>query len=389
MRLRRALVAAQVAISVIVLTMGFLFLRNLLHASALSPGFDVVHTLRAHVNLPPAAYSDGLSKSQYIDRTLTSLTALPGVEAAAAARVMPFNGGTHFRVQLRFPDTGEQAGVYFDWNAVTPDFFRALGIPMLKGRTFTVADRGEHTVVVNNEFVVRYLGSREPLGTVFLWGPNGKTPYRIVGVAAGTKTLTIGEDPKPQLYEWLAQIDNDRRELEFVIRSASPPALQLEPVRHTLHDIEPMAGADVDTVYGSIGLAILPSQVGAVLMGSTGVLGLPLAAIGLYGVMAFWVARRTREIGVRVAIGASRADIARMVLGDAARVTLIGIAIGLALAALVTRPLAMFLVPGLKASDPLNFAAVALAILATSLLPTWGPIVRALRIDPNAALREE
>jgi ABC-type antimicrobial peptide transport system permease subunit len=142
-------------------------------------------------------------------------------------------------------------------------------------------------------------------------------------------------------------------------------------------------------MYSSIGLAFLPSQVGALLMGSTGVLGLLLATIGLYGVMAFSVARRTREIGVRMACGAGRGDIARLVLRDSARVTLAGTVIGLLLALFVTRPLAMFLVPGLKPADPVNYAVAALAMTVVALAATCGPILRALRIDPNSALRDE
>jgi predicted permease len=389
MRLRRVLVAAQIAISVIVLTTGFLFLRNLLHSAALSPGFDVTHTIRANVNLPPSGYTDARKKAAYIDQVVASLAALPGIESVAAARILPFNGGTRFMISLKFPDGNQQTRVFFFWNAVTPEFFRAMSIPIVQGRTFSAADRGEHVAMVNSVFVSRYLGGRQPLGTVFLWGRDGKTPYRIVGVAAGTKTLTIGEDPQPQLYEPLAQIDNDRQEIEFVLRSAIPPGQQLEAIRRTLHGIEPMAGSQVETMYGSIGLAFLPSQVGALLMGSTGILGLLLATIGLYGVMAFSVARRTREIGVRVAIGASRRDIARLVLGDAARVTLAGTAAGLVVAMLVTKPLAMFLVPGLKPADPLNFAVVALAMLVTGLAAAWGPMLRAFNIDPNTALRDE
>src|ERR1019366_6323992 len=142
----------------------------------------------------------------------------------------------------------------------------------------------------------------------------------------------------------------------------------------TLHRLEPMAGVHVDAMYASIGLAFLPSQVGALLMGSTGLLGLLLATVGLYGVMAYSVARRTREIGVRLAIGARRGHIVRMILKEAARVTGAGIAAGLLAALFVTKPLAMFLVPGLKPADPLNFAVVALSILLTALLATWGPI---------------
>jgi predicted permease len=389
MRLRRVLVAVQVAISVIVLATGLLFLRNLVHSGALSPGFDVRNTIFANVNLPPTSYADANKKAGYISQVVESLEALPGIESAAAARVVPFNGGTRFGSQIVFTDKGERVQSFFYWNAITPEYFRAMNIPIVQGRTFSPADRGGQVVVVNREFVKRYLGGRQPLGTVFLWGRDGNVPYRVVGVAEGTKTMTIGEDPQPQLYEPLAQIDNDRQEIQFVIRSAIPPAAQLDAVRRTLHRIEPMAGAEVNTMYASIGLAFLPSQVGALLMGSTGLLGLLLATIGLYGVMAFSVARRTREIGVRVAIGASRADIARLVLGDSARVTLAGIVAGLLIAVLVTKPLAMFLVPGLKPTDPLNFLVVALAMLVTALAATWGPILRALKIDPNSALREE
>ncbi|HEV2445220.1 MAG TPA: FtsX-like permease family protein, partial [Candidatus Sulfopaludibacter sp.] len=178
-------------------------------------------------------------------------------------------------------------------------------------------------------------------------------------------------------------------EIEFVLRSAIPPALQLEAVRRTLHGIEPMAGAQVQTMYASIGLAFLPSQVGAALMGSTGILGLLLATIGLYGVMACSVARRTREIGVRMAIGASRRQIARMVFRDAAGVTAAGTAAGLVVALFLLRPLAMFLVAGLHPADPLSLAGVAALMLVTGLAAAWSPVRRAVQVDPSTTLRDE
>jgi len=384
-RLRSVLVAVQIATSVLVLTTGFVFLRNLVHSNAISPGFDVRHTLRAAVNMPST--SSDAARAAYIQQTLDALAALPGIQTAAAARIVPFNGATRFLVDLSFTN-GERAQAFFYWNAVTPEFFRVMDIPLREGRTFLPSDRGQKVVVVNPAFVRRYLGSREPLATSFVWG-DSKTPYRIVGVAEGTKTMTIGEEPQPQLYEPLWQIKNDRQAIEFVMRSAIPPALELEPVRRTLHRQDPMAGAQVETVYGSIGLAFLPSQAGAALMGSTGLLGLVLAMVGLYGVMAYSVARRSREIGVRIAIGARRGDIARMVLRSALRVTLSGTAAGLLVAAIVTRPLAMFLAPGIKPADPLNFAAVAAVMLATCLAASFGPVWRATRIDPIAILRDE
>jgi predicted lysophospholipase L1 biosynthesis ABC-type transport system permease subunit len=247
---------------------------------------------------------------------------------------------------------------------------------------------GSRVVIVNDNFVRRYLGTREPIGAIFLWTED-KTPYRIVGVARATKNMTIGEDARPQLYEPLAQIKNDRPRIQFVTRSVTPPAAQLAAVHQALRRAEPAAGLEVETMFSAIGFAFLPSQVGAILMGSTGVLGLFLAIIGLYGVLAYSVARRTREIGIRMAIGASPKNVSGMVLREFARLLITGIGLGLGIALFVTRPLSMFFVPGLSASDPASFAAVIAVLGLTGLLATLGPVRRALRVDPPQCLRYE
>ncbi len=164
-RVQSILVIAQIATSVIVLTTGFLFLRNLLSANAISPGFDVRHTLRAEVNLPPRNYSSPLQKANYVNEALRDLAALPGIEYGAAARLTPFNGNAVFGSPLKFPDSGQETPAYFKWNAVTPSFFRAMDISIDRGRTFSAADRGEKVVIVNRTFVRRYLGDRQPIGT--------------------------------------------------------------------------------------------------------------------------------------------------------------------------------------------------------------------------------
>ena len=165
--------------------------------------------------------------------------------------------------------------------------------------------------------------------------------------------------------------------------------MQLQAVRQALRRIEPAAGTEVATLYSSIGLAFLPSQIGAALMGSVGVIGLLLAAIGLYGVMVYSVTRRTREIGVRVAIGAGPGDIVQMVLIDAVKLIAIGSAIGMVIAVFITKPLAMFLVPGLHTADPLSFSAVLIALALTGLLATLDPVRRALAVDPMTSLRQD
>jgi ABC-type antimicrobial peptide transport system permease subunit len=156
-------------------------------------------------------------------------------------------------------------------------------------------------------------------------------------------------------------------------------------VRAALRRVEPNAGLEVATLYSSIGLAFLPSQVGAALLGGIGVLGLMLATIGLYGVMVYSVSRRTREIGVRLALGADRRDIAFMVLASAAKLILIGSAAGLLCAFFLVKPLAMFLVPGLRPSDPVSFLAVAAVLAITGLAAAWGPARRAAAVDPRKA----
>jgi predicted permease len=387
--MRRALVVAQIAVSFLVLTTAALFLDNLLRSSSLGPGFDIRHTFRAEVYLPPSAYKSAHDINPYVDRALERLRAVPGVDSAAAARIVPFTDATNFDVSLTFAGGGEKQQARFNWNAVSPDYFRAMDIPLLAGRPFTAHDDGGgKVVIINQEFVRRYLGTRQPIGAAFRWEKE-QPPFRIVGVVAGTKNMTIGEDPRAQVYEPLAQIVNDRQRLQFVVRSALPPATQLTAIRAALREAEPAAGLEVETMFSAIGFAFLPSRVGAALMGSIGALGLLLAVIGLYGVLAYSVARRTREIGIRMAIGASAGHVSRMVMGEFVRLLAAGIAIGLAMALAVTRPLAMFFVPGLSPWDPASFAAVILLLGLTGFLASLGPLRRALRVDPLGCLRYE
>jgi predicted permease len=388
-RLRRVLVIAQIAVSFVVLTTAALFLQNLTRSTSLGPGFDIRHTIRADVYLPPAKYKESRAIGIFAGRALEGLRAIPGVTSAAAARIIPFTDNTTFGSDVTFPDSGEKRQVQFNWNAVTPDYFRAMDIPLLQGRAFGPQDSGGTlVVVVNDVFVRQYLAGREPLGTTFLWGP-GEAVHTIVGVVRATKNMAIGENPRPQLYEPLAQIRNNRTRIQFVIRSATPPAVQIAAVRQALRQVEPSAGLEVETMFAGIGFAFLPSQVGAALMGSIGALALVLALIGLYGVLAYSITRRTREIGIRIAVGATSKDVSNLVFADFARLLAAGIGIGLAVALLVTRPLAIFLVPGLRPSDPASFALVVAVLGAAGLLAALGPVRRALRIDPLECLRSD
>ncbi len=393
MRLRRTLVTAQLALSLVVLTTGFLVLRNLSRATAISPGFDLLHTVRAEVHLPPVRYKDPAQRALYASQALREIKAIPGIQDAAAARVLPFRDPIGFGSPITFPDTGETISTNFYWNVVTADYFQVMDIPFRQGGTFASAEHdGPRVAVVNRAFVTRFLHGRTPVGTEFLWGPKEAGPLRIVGVVEGTKNVTIGEGDLPQLFQPFSQVsqtNNDQPHFQFVLRSALPPASQLDAVRQALRRVEPDVGLEVATMYSSIGLATLPSQVGAVLMGSIGVLGLLLASIGLYGTLVYTVTRRTHEIGIRMALGATRSNVCRMILFDSARLIALGSAVGLAIAFFVTKPLAMFLVPGLAPADPTSFLAVTAMLAVTGLAASWGPARRALAIDPASCLRYE
>ena len=389
LRMRRVLVVSQIAASFVVLTTAALFLQNLARSSSMGPGFDTRHTVRAEVYLPPNVYKDPRAIEQYARRGEEALRGVPGIESAAAASIVPFTDSTTMEFDLTFPEVGGKRHVRFNWNAVSSDFFQAMDIPVLQGRTFSAQDNGGSKVaIVNDVFVKRYLGNHPPLGTTFVWF-RSNVSYRIVGVVRGTKNMTMGEDPRAQLYEPLTQAHSDRTRLQFIARSATPVAGQLAAVRQALRNVEPAAGLEVQTMFSAIGFAFLPSQIGAALMGSVGVLALLLAVIGLYGVLAFSVTRRTREIGIRIAVGASPRDVSRLVLADFARMLAAGIGIGLAVALLVTRPLTAFFVPGLSSTDPVSFGGVILVLALTGVLAALSPVRRALSVHPANCLRSE
>ena len=389
LRLQKALVIVQIATSVIVLATGFLFLHNLLRASSINPGFDVRHTLRAEINLPPTQYGKPERRINYIREVLHQIATLPGIECAAASKWTPFNGGEGYSIDITFPDNGQQREAAFNFNAVTAAYFRTMAIPIYSGRTFSETEAGVNQVIVNQSFVERYLGGRNPIGTFFRGWGGKRTDSRIVAVVGNTKTGTIGENEQPQLYGALDANKDDELTVQLQIRSTISPNLQIEAIRRVLHRIEPLAGAKVQTMNSAIAFAFLPSQLGAGVLGLFGALGLLLAAVGINAIVAYSVVQRTREIAIRFAVGATRTDIFRMVLRDAARLTLIGASIGLLAALLVTQPLAMFLVPGVKPTDPFTYAAVMLIIISTGLIAAFGPTRRANRVDPNTALRYE
>lgn len=384
-RLRGALVAGQVAVTFVVLAAAMLFARNLARSSSMNPGFEADRVVWASARLVPDRYGSDASIQSLQAAGLERLRALPGVEAASLVRVVPFHDQETRGGAVRAEGRDEPVHVKRVMNRVSSDYFGTMGIAITAGRTFQDA---ETNVTVINEELARILwNGADAVGRTLRIGESALT---VVGVCRNSKFLTIGEDDKPAMYEPYRVANSDRRHrVEWMVRTQVSPGSLVNAVERAVLALDPSAAVEVRPMHSAMGMALLPSQIGAGLMGVAGALGLVLAAIGLYGVLVYSVARRRREIGVRMALGARAADVLAMVLGDASRIVGIGIALGLTAAIFLMRPLAMFLVAGLSPGDPGNHAMVAGVLALVALAACAVPSMRAIRVNPTETLRCE
>ena len=293
--------------------------------------------------------------------------------------------------ELRRDDRPEPFLARYQVNLVGPEYFATLGIERLSGREFLQSDRRGSTVVavINELFARRHFPGENPVGKrLLLPGANESYPAEIVGVVANSKHRTIGEDPQEAVYEPFLQRGNRGRLVHVLVRAADPATIRKD-VERLLLSLDASAAVDVTLMTDALAFAFLPSRFGAGLLGALGAIGLVLAMVGLYATIAYSVSRRTAELGVRMALGASARSVLRLILGDAALLAGAGIAIGVGAAWFVTQPLSAFLVEGLSAGDPVTFAVTAGILFAVSLGAAAGPALRATRIDPVRALRRE
>jgi len=388
--LGNALVAGQLAVSVVLLATGFLFVRNMTKAMKMNPGFDAEHTVWAYMRLVPDKYMEPQKIRGIARDALRELHSIAGVEAATIVRAVPLNDHIHMGADIRTDLDDHPIRVQFTYNSVAPEYFKTMGIPILQGREFLSSDRdGSPQVAIINENLARRLfDNRNPVGHTLRIVPAFDRPIMLIGVAKNSKYFTIGEENALAMYTPYFQLGDTIVNLNFLVRAAYPPGVVKE-ISRTLGRLDSSAAIEVKLMRDALGFAFLPSRVGAALLGTMGLLGLALASIGLYGVLAYAVSRRIREIGLRMALGADSCAIVRMVIGQSLSLVATGVAIGLALAVFATRPLAMFLVPELSTTDPATFVAVLAVLVTVALAATLGPALRAVRVDPVIALRYE
>jgi predicted permease len=391
--LRSVLVIGQIAVALVLLLTATLFLRNLARAHGVDPGFDVAHTIVAQVSFVEGRYTRE-SRAAWLESAVSRLQSLPGIERAAYTLDVPLTirSGSTNGSDLRIAERGGPFRARYEVNRVGPGYFASIGIRLNRGREFRTSDApGAPTVVIlNEEFARRYFAGSDPIGQhLLLPGPaDTSIPAEVVGIVANSKHRTIGEEQRPAIYQPFLQGANRDRLVFLLVRTKEDPSASGRAVAQVLVEMDPSAAIDVQPMEHALAFAFMPSQIGAALLAALGSIGLLLAMVGLYAVMAYSVSRRTAEIGIRMALGASHRAVLRLVLGDAAMLAVSGIVLGLAIAALLTRPLAMFLVAGLSASDPLSFVLTSILLGLVSVAAAWTPARRALRIDPALALRE-
>ena len=392
--LRNLLVVGQVAVALVLLVTALLFVRNLARAEDLDPGFDVEQVFVAEIGIVQGRFTPAAGTA-WLDGAVERLRGMSGVENASYAFGAPLTLRSGMTTGARLVVNGQQPGlqaVYQDsW--VGPDYFKVMGIGIVKGREFRPDDRrgGPVVVAVNEEFVRRYLPGVEPIGArLLLPGPTeAGNLAEVVAVVRNGKYRSLGESQQAAIYEVYGQRVNQHRFAHIFVRSrpgAAPPSREIALL---LQELDPSAAIEVQPMRTALAFAFLPSRVGAGLLGALGALGLTLAMVGLFAIVAYSVSRRSREIGIRVALGATRRAVMRLMLKDAIVITSLGCAIGLGTAWLVTSPLSMFLVGDLSPTDPMTFIGTTVITFAVSLLAAWMPARRATRIDPVAALRAD
>ncbi len=346
--------------------------------------------LRPKAGASPDSFSiDAEPKQQLVGSVLARLEGTPGVRAAAAAFTAPLAGAPNrgFRLDSD-PTTMVAQGPSADFQVVTPTYFQALGITLVRGRAFEDADRGDTppVVIVNQAFVERFMGGRNPLGEVVRFGPSNR--HEIVGVVANARYRDIERAADPTFYVPLAQNDERWPFLSFTVWTDGDPAMAISVLRAAVRDADPNQPiARLRTYDELLSTALAPRRFNTLLVGAFAVTALVLAAVGTFGVLAFSVASRTRELGVRAALGATPADLRRMVLGQGLWVSGVAVGLGLALAWLATRGMSSMLF-GVEPADPGTYAAVAGALTIVALVATWLPARGATRADPVAALRD-
>ena len=389
---RRMLIAAEVALALMLLAGAGLLVRSLDALLDEDLGFRPARVLAASVALPGALYDDTLRLAGFFGRLTPELRALPGVESVGLINAVPFGGeGANSGFMV---DGGTESVGDADYRVVDAGYFPTVGVPLVAGRAFADGDRpgAPHALLINQSAARRYWPGVNPIGhRVRFPGMDSHADQwlTIVGVVGDARDDGLDALPRPTMYVHVLQRPERLRQAStIVLRAGTPPELLTAAVRARVRALDPNVPVQLAPLQSYVTRSVAGRRFSAGLLSGFALLAVGLAALGIYGVLAFAVAQRQREIGVRMALGAGRADVRRMIVRDGMRAVLPGVVLGLAGALAVSRLLRGMLY-GVSASDPLTYLSVAAALTAVALLASWLPARRATRVDPMIAIRAE
>jgi putative ABC transport system permease protein len=398
-RIRSMLIVVEVAFSAVLLISAGLLVRSFAKLQSVDPGVKTRNLLLVRMSLPAARYANREAVLAFVERLVTNVRRTTAVESVSVASVIPLSGvntRSDFTVVGRPPATvAETPAAQYRW--VMPEYFKTMGISIIGGRDFTELDTGKSqpVIVVDQSLAERYWPRENPIGKHIRVEDSGPQPreVEIVGIVGSVKHFNLDDPPTPAYYSPVAQVSPAAlgfliNSLNLVVRTAGDPLSTSDPVRREIQSIDNEVAASAQSMDQLLAASVAPRRFNVVLIEMFAVAALILAAIGLYSVIAYSVFQRRREIGIRIALGAST----RRVFGDAIAegigLTVIGLTIGFLAAVVITRAMSQMLF-NVTSTDPMTFAVVASVLTITGLIACYLPARRATRVDPVIALRAE
>ncbi len=390
-QVRNILVVSEIALALVLLIGAGLLMKSFVHLQSVNPGFNPSNVATAELSLPLPKYPRGKPVVDFYNEVLRRISGMPGVQAAALTNILPLSGSNtdnSFHIEGRnemvtkvYPDE--------EIRSITPEYFRVLQTPLLRGRFFTAADDADApgVVIINQAMAKKYWPGEDALGKRINFGDSDPTKikwFTIVGIVTDLHHQGLDVDPKPEFY--LPHPQRAYRQMVLAVRSSQDPRALIPALRKEIQAIDPdQPLANVRTLETVAAESIAPRRMSVTLLGAFAGIALLLAAVGIYGVISFLVVQRTHEIGVRMALGAQRRDVLQMVVGHALKLVGIGAVVGLVLAFLSTRALAALLY-GVSAFDLTTFVFVPVTLATIALFASYIPALRATRADPMIAL---
>jgi putative ABC transport system permease protein len=386
-QMKNLLVIAQVALSLLLLIGAGLLLRSFGRLLGVDPGFDAHNVLAMNVSLPTVKYAKPAQQTAFFDELLRRVSVLPGVRNAAISAALPLSW---IRITPVLPEGQPNAPLaqrpFIDIEAVSPQWFQTMRVPLRAGREFGAGDNAEapKVVIVNETFARRFWGNQNPLDLHIVVG-RGPAASQVIGVAADIKNKGLAQDTQAQLYLPFAQLPWG--DMNLLVRTIGPPQSITSAVRAQIAAVDPdQPVAGVQTVDELVASSLSQPRFTMLLLGIFSATALALSVIGIYGVLSYWVAQRRFELGIRLALGAQRADILRIVVRQGFTLAMAGIVLGLAAALFLTRLMSSMLYK-VGALDLTTFAVAPLVFLSIALLASYLPARSATRVDPVNALR--